>query len=245
MGLDVLLLADSTSRWAQALRELSGRLEEIPGEEAFPAYLDTLIAGFYGRAGTLKLKSGKVGSLTIGGTVSPAGGSFDEPVTQGTLSVVPTFLGLSRARGDARRFPAIDPLDSYSKVNVSVHPKEDIQLILSTLRKGGQIKEMIAVTGLDAVSMEDYLIYLKSEFVDRVYLQQNAFDAVDAACPVKRQKEALDMVIAYIKKEDFSFETKEEANAFFRKLSGEFVTLNACEFETKEYNEKKAAIIAD
>lgn len=244
MGLDVLLLADSTSRWAQALRELSGRLEEIPGEEAFPAYLDTLLAGFYGRAGAVRLKNGKIGTLTIGGTVSPAGGSFDEPVTQGTLSVVPTFLGLSRARGDARRFPAIDPLDSYSKVNVTVHAKKDIQLLLTTLGRAAQIKEMIAVTGLDAVSMEDYLTYLKGEFADRVYLQQNAFDEVDAACAIERQKETLEIVINFIKKEDFGFESKDAATAYFRKLSGDFVTWNGCAYGGDEYNSKKATISA-
>jgi V/A-type H+-transporting ATPase subunit A len=115
MGLNVLLLADSTSRWAQALREMSGRLEEIPGDEAFPAYLESVIAGFYERAGRVRLKDGTIGSVTIGGTVSPAGGNFDEPVTQATLKVVGAFHGLSRARSDARRFPAIDPLDSWSK----------------------------------------------------------------------------------------------------------------------------------
>ncbi|MBN2344605.1 MAG: V-type ATP synthase subunit A [Deltaproteobacteria bacterium] len=244
MGLDVLLLADSTSRWAQALRELSGRLEEIPGEEAFPAYLDTRLAGFYGRAGALMLKSGKLGTLTIGGTVSPAGGSFDEPVTQGTLSVVPTFLGLSRARGDARRFPAIDPLDSYSKVNVTVHSKATIQKLLATLRRSSEIKEMIAVTGLDAVSMEDYIIYLQGEFTDRVYLQQNAFDEVDAACPVERQTEALDVVLHFLNKTDYSFENKKDANAFFRKLMGEFVTWNGQSPTSEEYKTTKAKLLA-
>ncbi|MBN2526403.1 MAG: V-type ATP synthase subunit A [Deltaproteobacteria bacterium] len=244
MGLDVLLLADSTSRWAQALRELSGRLEEIPGEEAFPAYLDTRLAGFYGRAGALKLKDGNMGTLTIGGTVSPAGGSFDEPVTQGTLSVVPTFLGLSRARGDARRFPAIDPLDSYSKVNVTVHPAQTIQKLLATLRRSAEIKEMIAVTGLDAVSMDDYVIYLQGEFADRVYLQQNAFDDVDAACPVERQKEALDVVLHYLDKKDYGFEDKKAANSFFRRLMGEFVTWNSQAFNSAEYKTTKAKFLA-
>ena len=244
MGLDVLLLADSTSRWAQALRELSGRLEEIPGEEAFPAYLDTRLAGFYGRAGALKLKSGALGTLTIGGTVSPAGGSFDEPVTQGTLSVVPTFLGLSRARGDARRFPAIDPLDSYSKVNVTVHPKESIEKLLATLRRSAEIKEMIAVTGLDAVSMDDYIIYLQGEFADRVYLQQNAFDDVDAACPVERQMDALEVVLHYLNRTDYEFENKKSANSFFRRLMGEFVTWNSQPFNGDEYKSTRAKLSA-
>ena len=115
MGLDVLLLADSTSRWAQAMREMSGRLEEIPGEEAFPAYLESTIAAFYERAGKVRLKDGRIGSITIGGTVSPAGGNFEEPVTQATLKVVGAFHGLSRERSDARKYPAIHPMDSWSK----------------------------------------------------------------------------------------------------------------------------------
>ena len=124
MGLNTLLLADSTSRWAQALREMSGRLEEIPGEEAFPAYLESLIAGFYERAGLVKLRTGELGSVTIGGAVSPAGGNFEEPVTQATLKVVGAFLGLSRERSDARRYPAIHPLDSWSKYKSVVDQKE-------------------------------------------------------------------------------------------------------------------------
>jgi V/A-type H+-transporting ATPase subunit A len=139
MGLNVLLLADSTSRWAQAMRELSGRLEEIPGEEAFPAYLESRIAAFYERAGSVELRNGKVGSLTIGGTVSPAGGNFEEPVTQGTLKVVGAFHGLSRARSDARRYPAIDPLDSWSKYQGIVDP-EKVDKVRSLLRHGSDIR---------------------------------------------------------------------------------------------------------
>ncbi|MBQ2346215.1 MAG: V-type ATP synthase subunit A, partial [Kiritimatiellae bacterium] len=153
MGLNVLVLADSTSRWAQAMRELSGRLEEIPGEEAFPAYLESRIAAFYERAGRVKLRSGATGSVTIGGTVSPAGGNFDEPVTQATLKVVGGFHGLSRARSDARRYPAIDPLDSWSHYN-SVIEQDRVEKARAILRKGNEIGQMMKVVGEEGTSLE-------------------------------------------------------------------------------------------
>ena len=159
MGLNVLLLADSTSRWAQALRELSGRLEEIPGEEAFPAYLESLIANFYERAGLVRLKDGSIGSVTIGGTVSPAGGNFDEPVTQATLKVVGAFHGLSRARSDARRFPAIDPLESWSKYK-SVIEKDRVERVRKILRRGNDVAQMMKVVGEEGTSIQDFLEYL-------------------------------------------------------------------------------------
>ena len=169
MGLNVLLLADSTSRWAQALRELSGRLEEIPGEEAFPAYLESVIASFYERGGVVRLNDGSTGSVTIGGTVSPAGGNFEEPVTQSTLKVVGAFEGLSRARSDARRFPAIDPLDSWSKYP-SVVGVEDLEVGRQMLRRGNEVGQMMKVVGEEGTSIDDFVIYLKSEYLDAVYL---------------------------------------------------------------------------
>ncbi|HPW47648.1 MAG TPA: V-type ATP synthase subunit A, partial [Rectinema sp.] len=175
MGLDVLLLADSTSRWAQAMREMSGRLEEIPGEEAFPAYLESVIAAFYERAGIVRLYNGKLGSLTIGGTVSPAGGNFEEPVTQATLKVVGAFHGLSRERSDARKYPSIHPLDSWSKYD-GIMPRSAVQYAHSFLERGAEISAMMKVVGEEGTSLEDYVIYLKSEFLDAVYLQQNSFD---------------------------------------------------------------------
>jgi V/A-type H+/Na+-transporting ATPase subunit A len=187
MGLDVMLLADSTSRWAQALRELSGRLEEIPGEEAFPAYLESRIANFYERAGLLELKDGKLGSVTIAGTVSPAGGNFEEPVTQGTLKVVGAFQGLSRARSDARRYPAIDPLDSWSTYP-GIIEAELVDELRAVLKEGNGIKQMTAVVGEEGTSIEDFTTMLKAEFFDAVYLQQNAFDEVDAASTSERQR---------------------------------------------------------
>lgn len=195
MGLDVLLLADSTSRWAQAMREVSGRLEEIPGEEAFPAYLESRIAGFYERAGSLVLNDGTKGSLTIGGTVSPAGGNFEEPVTQATLKVVGAFHGLSRARSDARRYPAIDPLGSWSKYTGIVAP-QDVATIRQLLKRGNEIRQMMTVVGEEGTSVADFVIAQKADFFDNVYLQQNAFDAVDAATAADRQQ----LVIAKVLK---------------------------------------------
>lgn len=187
MGLDVLLLADSTSRWAQAMRELSGRLEEIPGEEAFPAYLESRIAAFYERAGAIELADGRRGSLTIGGTVSPAGGNFEEPVTQGTLKVVGAFLGLSRARSDARRFPAIDPLESWSKYQGIIDP-DKVARMRRLLSQGNDVRQMMTVVGEEGTSAEDFVVALKADFFDQCILQQNAFDDVDGATPADRQR---------------------------------------------------------
>jgi len=209
MGLNVLLLADSTSRWAQAMRELSGRLEEIPGEEAFPAYLESRIAGFYERAGILELRDGRIGSLTIGGTVSPAGGNFEEPVTQGTLKVVGAFHGLSRARSDARRYPAIDPLDSWSKYT-GIIDSENVARLRSLLRRGNEVRQMMTVVGEEGTSVDDFIVALKADFFDNVYLQQNAFDDVDAATSAARQQFVFAKVLEVIDIE-FDFDSKDEA----------------------------------
>ena len=154
MGLDVLLLADSTSRWAQAMREMSGRLEEIPGDEAFPAYLESRIAEFYERAGKVRLRDGRTGSVTIGGTVSPAGGNFEEPVTQATLKVVGAFHGLSRERSDARKYPAIDPLDSWSKYS-GIIDRNKVDEAYSYLRRGSEVGQMMKVVGEEGTSLDD------------------------------------------------------------------------------------------
>jgi V/A-type H+/Na+-transporting ATPase subunit A len=194
MGLNVLLLADSTSRWAQAMREISGRLEEIPGEEAFPAYLESRIAAFYERAGAIELADGRVGSLTIGGTVSPAGGNFEEPVTQGTLKVVGAFLGLSRARSDARRYPSIDPLDSWSKYTGIIAPAK-VTRMRRLLAHGNEVRQMMTVVGEEGTSAEDFTVALKADFFDNCYLQQNAYDDVDGATPAERQQFVFDKVL--------------------------------------------------
>ena len=217
MGLDVLLLADSTSRWAQALREVSGRLEEIPGEEAFPAYLESVVAAFYERAGLVRLSDGSVGSVTIGGTVSPAGGNFDEPVTQATLKVVGAFHGLSRARSDARRYPAIDPVDSWSKYPGVVDP-ERVATAREILLRGNEIGQMIKVVGEEGTSMEDFLVHLKGEYLDSVYLQQSGFDPVDAVTDADRQRKVFDVTVEFLQT-PMQFTDKEEARHFFHKLT--------------------------
>ncbi|WP_372846337.1 V-type ATP synthase subunit A [Pontiella sp.] len=235
MGLDVLLMADSTSRWAQALREMSGRLEEIPGEEAFPAYLETLIASFYERGGVVRLNDGSVGSVTIGGTVSPAGGNFEEPVTQATLKVVGAFHGLSRARSDARRFPAIDPLDSWSKYP-SVVDEKDVAYARKILRDGNEVNQMMKVVGEEGTSIDDFILYMKSEYIDNTYLQQNAFIETDAATSVERQNYVFGKLLS-IMKTKMLFKEKDAARSFFQKLSQTCKDWNSTEFESDEFKQ--------
>ncbi|MBP5586295.1 MAG: V-type ATP synthase subunit A [Lentisphaeria bacterium] len=242
-GLNVLLLADSTSRWAQALREMSGRLEEIPGEEAFPAYLESLIAGFYERAGLVLLNDGKrTGSVTIGGSVSPAGGNFEEPVTQATLKVVGAFLGLSRERSDARRFPSIHPLDSWSHYH-SIVPAEDLAFARATLRRGQEVNQMMKVVGEEGTNTDDFVTYLKSEFLDFVYLQQNTFDAVDAASDDKRQQYCFAKVIGVLKA-NFKFDDKDQARRFFQELQLTFIDWNYIAFGSDKFEHQEEVIDA-
>lgn len=240
MGLDVLMLADSTSRWAQAMRELSGRLEEIPGEEAFPAYLESRIAEFYERSGLVELNTGETGSLTIGGTVSPAGGNFEEPVTQSTLKVVGAFLGLSRDRANARRFPSIDPLDSWSKYD-SFIPQQKIDDAKDMLRRGNDVGQMMMVVGEEGTSIDDFQSYLKSEFLDSVFLQQNAFDEVDAASSEERQKYVFDVVERVLETE-FILEEKEQAREFFNRLRQLFIDWNYIKMDSTEFKSQEGAI---
>ena len=233
MGLNVLLLADSTSRWAQAMREMSGRLEEIPGEEAFPAYLESRIASFYERAGVVRLHDGSVGSVTIGGTVSPAGGNFEEPVTQATLKVVGAFHGLSRERSDARKYPAIDPLISWSKYKSFIDEKE-LRKGHQILRKSHDVSQMMKVIGEEGTSISDYVNYLKGEFFDFVYVQQNAFDEIDEATIELRQKHVFSFIY-HILESGFDFKDKEEALHFFQKLRQEFRGWNSAKWDTPEF----------
>ena len=233
MGLNVLLLADSTSRWAQAMREVSGRLEEIPGEEAFPAYLESRIASFYERAGAVELKDGRVASLTIGGTVSPAGGNFEEPVTQGTLKVVGAFHGLSRARSDARRYPSIDPLDSWSKYTGIIDPNK-VAKVRSVLRRGSEVRQMMAVVGEEGTSIKDFVIALKADFFDNCYLQQNAFDEVDAATPADRQRFVFGRILAVLELE-FDFATKDDARRSMVTVTDLFRNWNYAATDGDEY----------
>ncbi|HSX03277.1 MAG TPA: V-type ATP synthase subunit A [Rhabdochlamydiaceae bacterium] len=244
MGLDILLLADSTSRWAQAMREMSGRLEEIPGEEAFPAYLGSRISAFYERSGMMRLKNGKIGSLTIGGTVSPAGGNFEEPVTQSTLAVVGAFHGLSKARSDARRYPAIDPLISWSKYIDDVAKEmesrlrgwgEIVKKAFRILKEGDEIGKRMEVVGEEGISMHDMVIFLKSDLYEFCYLQQNAFDKEDAYCPLERQIPLLRLVNQIFETE-FVFETHDEARSFFLELQNEMKNMNYMPFNSERYH---------
>ncbi|MBN2652291.1 MAG: V-type ATP synthase subunit A [Spirochaetales bacterium] len=242
MGLDVLLLADSTSRWAQAMREMSGRLEEIPGEEAFPAYLESSIAGFYERAGQVRLKNGAIGSVTIGGTVSPAGGNFEEPVTQATLKVVGAFHGLSRERSDARKYPAIHPIDSWSKYE-GIIPEQHVGYAYKVLKRGNEVEQMMKVVGEEGTSIDDYVTYMKSEYIDAVYFQQNSFDEVDAAVGVDRQKAMFSLMLD-ICSATFDFSTKNEARDWFAKLRQLTLDLNSIVWDTSDYKTKQDEIFS-
>lgn len=233
MGLNVLLLADSTSRWAQAMREMSGRLEEIPGEEAFPAYLESRIASFYERAGLVKLRDGKLGSVTIGGAVSPAGGNFEEPVTQATLKVVGGFLGLSQARANARKYPTIEPLESWSKYK-SFIDADKVQSAVAMLRKSNNVGQMMKVVGEEGTSTDEFIDFLKGDFFDAVYLQQNAFDKADEASSAERQKHVFGLVDEILNKE-MIFDDKDKARRFFQELRQSFINWNSSEFETDDF----------
>lgn len=252
MGLDVLLLGDSTSRWAQAMREMSGRLEEIPGDEAFPAYLASRIAEFYERSGVIRLTQGGQGSVTIGGAVSPAGGNFEEPVTQATLSVVGAFLGLSRERSDSRRYPAIDPLISWSKYVTEVARELEslvenwgamVQEAMSFLVEGDEIGKRMEVVGEEGTTIEDMVVYLKSVLFDFAYLQQNAFDKEDAYCPLKRQVALFRLIYDRIFNGKFQFKTHDEAREYFLELQNNIKNMNFMPFEGTEYNRAHAAIL--
>ena len=240
MGLNTLLLADSTSRWAQALREMSGRLEEIPGEESFPAYLESRISDFYERAGLVRLRTGELGSVTIGGAVSPAGGNFEEPVTQATLKVVGAFLGLSRERSDARRYPAIHPLDSWSKYQSLVDAKK-LAFARNTLSRGSEVNQMMKVIGEEGTAMEDFIVYLKSEFLDYVFLQQNTFDPVDACTNADRQRYVFDKVCGVLERK-FPFEDKEVARRWFLELRQLFLDWNYIARNDAEFEQQENAI---
>ena len=242
MGLNVLLLADSTSRWAQALREMSGRLEEIPGEEAFPAYLESYIAAFYERAGCVILPDGSKGSVTIGGTVSPAGGNFEEPVTQATLKVVGAFHGLSRERSDARKYPAIDPLISWSKYK-TVTDSAKSAFCKDILLHGDEIGSMMKVVGEEGTTLEDYVIYLKSEMLDSVYLQQNSFDLVDANCTRERQRYVTDKLI-YVLGSEYALDDKDGARSYFNRMRQKFIDWNYTEFQSEAFAKAEAEIDA-
>jgi V/A-type H+-transporting ATPase subunit A len=251
LGLNVLLIADSTSRWAQAMRETSGRLEEIPGEEGFPAYLDSSIKGAYERAGVLQTNDGSIGSLTMIGTVSPAGGNFDEPVTQSTLGTVKTFLGLSSARAYKRFYPAVDPLISWSRYTEQLHDyfeqhvqagwMDAVQELTEMLSQGDSIYQMMQVTGEEGITLEDYMTYQKALMLDMVYLQQDAFDPVDVSVSLERQKETFLLIRSLIQRE-YPFEKKEEARNFFTQLTGLLKNLNYAAYGSEGYAKYRTQI---
>ena len=237
MGLDVLLLADSTSRWAQAMREMSGRLEEIPGDEAFPAYLESVIAAFYERAGKVKLKNGKIASVTIGGTVSPAGGNFEEPVTQATLKVVGAFHGLSRERSDARKYPSIHPIDSWSKYK-GVVDMDKVEYARAILKQSNDINQMMKVIGEEGTTSEDYIIYQKGELLDAVYFQQNSFDPIDAACAPDRQVHIFN-VLYDILTTKYDITEKREIRAFFNQVRQEYLDWHNTVWGSQEFADQE------
>ncbi|MDE5610111.1 MAG: V-type ATP synthase subunit A, partial [Bacteroidales bacterium] len=241
MGLKVLLLADSTSRWAQALREMSNRLEELPGQDAFPMDLPAIISGFYARAGFVYLNNGAEGSITFIGTVSPAGGNLKEPVTEGTKKAARCFYALSQARADSKRYPAIDPIDSYSKY--LEYPEiidyfneklgeEWVPLVnegRNYVLRGKEAYEQINILGDDGVPVLYHDRYWKSELIDFVILQQDAFDKIDALCPMDRQKFMFGKVMDICKKE-LEFEDFTECVKFYKELINDFRQMNYAQF---------------
>lgn len=258
MGLKVLMLADSTSRWAQALREMSGRLEEIPGEEAFPAYLGSLIAAFYERAGIVRLEDPHLGeaqgSATIIGTVSPAGGNFEEPVTQATLAVVGCFLGLTYARSYAKRFPAIAPLDSWSKYLDSMQSEldalyydgwvADVKDLQARYREGQRIGDQMKVVGEEDLTTEEFVNFLKAELLDFVFLQQNAFNEVDAGPDVARVARLM-KITKRAMDHDFGFTSKDQARQVLTRLQQRLRDWNLTPENAPEYEKLLEAVEAE
>ncbi|MEM6531659.1 MAG: V-type ATP synthase subunit A [Myxococcota bacterium] len=245
MGYQVLCIADSTSRWAQAMRETSGRMEEIPGEEAFPAYLESSIKGVYERAGVIRSPDDHVGSVTLIGTVSPAGGNFEEPVTQGTLATVKCFLGLSSERAYKRYYPAIDPLLSWSRYLEQLRGwfeskngegwVSGVESMQALLVRGDSIQRMMQVAGEEGVSIQDFVTWQKSMLLDMVFLQQDAFDAVDAAMPMERQIQSYRLV-ADIVDAEFDFDDRDNARDFFTRITGLYKNWNYAAPNTPEFD---------
>ncbi|NVK42329.1 MAG: V-type ATP synthase subunit A [Oceanospirillaceae bacterium] len=253
MGLDVLMIADSTTRWAQAMRETSGRMEEIPGEEAYPAYLDSAIRSVYERAGLLRTNDGSSGSLTLVGTVSPAGGNFEEPVTQSTLGTVKTFLGLSAERAYKRFYPSVDPLISWSRYLEQLHPwyeehlgedwNQRVRRTLDLLQRGDEVLQMMQVTGEEGVTLEDFVLFQKALLVDMVYLQQDAFDPVDVSVPLPRQQRQFDQLWRLTSR-DYRFDDKDSARRYFTELTGLVKNLNYAREGSPEYSQFQQRIEA-
>ena len=253
MGLKVLVMADSTSRWAQALREMSNRLEELPGQDAFPMDLSAVISNFYARAGLVKLNNGQTGSVTFLGTVSPAGGNLKEPVTESTKKAARCFYALSQGRADSKRYPAIDPLDSYSKYleypEVASYLDEHIgKNWVNTVyegktivQRGKEANDQINILGDDGVPVAYHERFWKSELIDFVILQQDAFDDIDANCPIERQKMMYEMVLDVCRKE-FDFADFEACSRFFKGLINLFRQMNYSEWQSEKFFDYKRQI---
>ncbi|MEL7598884.1 MAG: V-type ATP synthase subunit A [Proteiniphilum sp.] len=247
MGLKVLLMADSTSRWAQALREMSNRLEELPGPDAFPMDLSATISNFYGRAGHVTLNNGAEGSITFIGTVSPAGGNLKEPVTENTKKVARCFYALEQERADKKRYPAINPIESYSKYfeypeferYISDHIANDwtekVSEIKTRLLRGKEIAEQINILGDDGIPVEYHITFWKSELIDFIVLQQDAFDEVDAVTPIERQRNILDLVVD-VCRTDFEFDNFNQVALFFKELINIGRQMNYAEFGSEKFN---------
>jgi len=259
MGLRVLLMADSTSRWAQALREMSNRMEELPGQDAFPMDLSAIIGAFYARAGYVYLNNGQTGSVTFLGTVSPAGGNLKEPVTEGTKKAARCFYALEQARADRKRYPAVNPIDSYSKyieypefeeyitkrINAEWIPK--VNEMKTLLQRGKEIQEQINILGDDGVPVDYHEQFWKSEVIDFVILQQDAFDKIDAVCPLERQEYMLDLVMD-ICRHDYSFDNFVDVNDYFKRVINLCKQMNYSEFQSeqfRDYEQKLHALLAE
>lgn len=248
MGLKCLLLADSTSRWAQALREMSNRMEELPGADAFPVDLSSIISNFYARAGMVVLNNGQTGAVTFIGTVSPAGGNLKEPVTESTQKAARCFYSLEQNRADQKRYPAVNPIDSYSKYleypEIAAYLDEHVekgwagkvQEAKNIVRRGRESYEQINILGDDGVPVSYHVSYWKSELIDFAFLQQDAFDEVDALCPLERQKFMLDLLLDICDK-DFDFDDFEKCRDFFKELINDLRQMNYTKFQSKEFNE--------
>ena len=253
MGLKVLVMADSTSRWAQALREMSNRLEELPGQDAFPMDLSAVISNFYSRAGLVKLNNGATGSVTFLGTVSPAGGNLKEPVTESTKKAARCFYALSQGRADSKRYPAIDPLDSYSKYleypevveyldeHIEKNWVESVYAGKTIMQRGKEANDQINILGDDGVPVEYHERFWKSELLDSVILQQDAFDSIDANCPIERQKMMYNMVLDICRK-SFDFGVFDECSKFFKELIYLFRQMNYSEWKSEQFDGFKLKI---
>ena len=255
MGLKVLVMADSTSRWAQALREMSNRLEELPGQDAFPMDLSAIISNFYSRAGLVRLTNGQTGSVTFLGTVSPAGGNLKEPVTESTKKAARCFYALAQARADSKRYPAIDPLDSYSKyleypeireyldAHIGKGWVDNVYAGKTLVQRGKEANDQINILGDDGVPVEYHEGFWKSELIDFVILQQDAFDDIDANCPLERQKMMFEMVLDICNK-TFDFADFEECSKFFKTLINLFRQMNYAEWQSEKFADYRSQIEA-